>query len=144
MYKSVTSRGHRIAYRTEGTGTPLVLLGGFSQWADEWCDAGYVDQAGGASDEEIADVLANHDPAALSAAIAGSADWSPNADDVRAPTLWNHGSNDDGGFFDEVLELAARLGVETHLLPGANHLTAFTQADLVLRVVRAFLDKHNN
>jgi pimeloyl-ACP methyl ester carboxylesterase len=44
MRSSVSSRGHLISYRSEGSGTPLVLLGGHSAWADEWWDEGYVDQ----------------------------------------------------------------------------------------------------
>ena len=42
MSESVISRGHRISYRTAGAGPPLVLLNGWSRWADNWWDAGYV------------------------------------------------------------------------------------------------------
>ena len=31
---------HRV--QASGTGTPLLLVAGFSQWADQWVDAGYV------------------------------------------------------------------------------------------------------
>lgn len=47
MRTSVVSRGHRISYRTEGEGAPLVLLAGWSQWADRWWEAGYVDRLAG-------------------------------------------------------------------------------------------------
>lgn len=44
--RSVSSRGFRIAYRQEGEGFPLLLLGGLSQWADQWWDFGYADLLG--------------------------------------------------------------------------------------------------
>ncbi|MDH3302909.1 MAG: hypothetical protein OES24_20610 [Acidimicrobiia bacterium] len=44
MTTSVVSRGHKIGYRTDGAGPPLVLLCGWSRWADTWWDAGYVDE----------------------------------------------------------------------------------------------------
>jgi len=43
MRKSACSRGFNISYRAEGSGTPLVLLHGWSRWADTWWDAGYGD-----------------------------------------------------------------------------------------------------
>jgi pimeloyl-ACP methyl ester carboxylesterase len=39
----VRSRGHAINYRTAGDGPPLVLVSGYTQWAERWWSAGYVD-----------------------------------------------------------------------------------------------------
>jgi pimeloyl-ACP methyl ester carboxylesterase len=254
MRSTVVSRGHNISYKTEGTGTPLILLAGFSQWTDEWWDTGYIDRlrdnyrviavdrlghgesdkphepteylehlivsdivavldaekldqaivwgfsmgarnatslavmeptrvtalivgggspllsadgrrervldwaeavktdegfaafarSFGASDEEIGDTLAHNDAAALSAVLAGTADWFPAAEDVVAPTLWYKGSDDSGGFSAEEVDLAERLGVETHLLSDSNHVAAFVRADDALSFIRPFLDKHRN
>src|SRR5262245_26248843 len=41
MRMSVGSRGLKISYRVEGTGAALVLLHGWSRWADTWWEAGY-------------------------------------------------------------------------------------------------------
>lgn len=73
--------------------------------------------------------------------MAGIAEWTPVADDIQAPSLWYQGSNDDP-FTPESLELAARLGVETHLIPNADHVESFRWVDDVLAVVRPFLQLH--
>ncbi len=253
MRASVRSRDFNISYRVEGQGTPLVLLHGWSRWADTWWDCGYsdalvgdyrviaVDWLGhgesdkphdsveyreepivadivsvldaehvdrglvwgfsmgarhaaslavlepsrvaavvcgggaplpslegrrerildwaesvksaekleaalrgmGSPEEAIVESMARNDAAALSAAIAGVAEWAPAAEDVRAPSLWYEGSNDDP-FSPADLELAARLGVETHLIPGADHVASFRQADEVLAIVRPFLEQHRS
>jgi pimeloyl-ACP methyl ester carboxylesterase len=38
----ISSRGYRISYQVDGEGPPLMLVCGFSQWADQWVEAGYV------------------------------------------------------------------------------------------------------
>jgi pimeloyl-ACP methyl ester carboxylesterase len=40
---TVISRGHGIRYESAGDGPPLILVGGFTQWAAQWEAAGYVD-----------------------------------------------------------------------------------------------------
>ena len=47
MRSQVRSRGFNVAYRTEGTGPPVLLLAGLSQWADQWFDEGYHRALGG-------------------------------------------------------------------------------------------------
>lgn len=251
MRTSTPSRGFEISYRVDGDGPPLLLLHGWSRWADDWWEAGYakalvdryrvigvdwlghgesdksydpadyreapiaadliavldaerVDQAlvwgfsmgsrhaatlavlepsrvaalvcgGGAplpglegrrerilgaaesirSDEQmeaflrtlgspeesIVESLSRNDAAALSAAVAGTAEWTPVAEDVRAPSLWYEGSKDDP-FTADALEFAARLGVETHLIPDADHVQSFRWADKVLAIVCPFLERH--
>lgn len=251
MRTAIRSRGFDISYRVDGEGAPLLLLHGWSRWADEWWEAGYgdnlasdyrvitVDWIGhgesdkphdpanyreapitadlvavldaeqvdralvwgfsmgsrhaatlavmepervaalvcgggaplpplegrresvlglaesvstdeqmegflrnlGADDAWIAESLARNDSAALSAAFAGAAEWTPIADDIGAPSLWYGGSN-DAPFTPEQLELAARLGVETHLIPNADHVESFRSVDDVLTVVRPFLEQH--
>ena len=96
----------------------------------------------GTPDEGISVSLERNDPAALSAAMAGSAEWRPVANEVHAPSLWYRGSDDDGGFWAEDVELAARLGVETHVLAGADHVMSFRRTDEVLSFVRPFLEQH--
>jgi pimeloyl-ACP methyl ester carboxylesterase len=252
MQKSVVSRGHKIGYRTEGSGPPLVLLAGFSSWADEWWDYGYVDElssgfnviavdrlghgqsdkphdpqeylehlivadvvavldaegfdtaivwgysmgarnalslaimepdrvsavisggsplvldgtgrrerilelaptlgttealanwfkSAGASEEQVEEALGHNDAGALSASMAGTADWYPLPVDVHAPSLWYIGS-DDGGFPPADLELVEGLDLETHLVPDADHVMAFVRAQDVLSIVQPFLDKHH-
>jgi pimeloyl-ACP methyl ester carboxylesterase len=96
----------------------------------------------GTPDEAVAESLARNDSAAVSATMAGAAEWIPAADEVRAPSLWYMGSDDEGGFTAEELELATRLRVETHLLPRADHVASFRRASDVLSIVRPFLDQH--
>lgn len=254
MLNSVDSRGHRISYRTDGDakGAPLVLLAGFSRWAENWWEVGYVaelrdayrviaiDRLGhgdsdkphdaaeylehlivsdivavldaesvdralvwgfsmgarnaasvavleptrvaalvcgggapmpaldgqrervlawadligtedgmrrwlqsiGSADETIEESLAHNDSAALAATVAGMADWNPAADDIDAASLWYTGSDDDGGFGADELDVAGRLGVETHSIPGADHVASFRRTADVLSFVRPFLDRH--
>ena len=52
------------------------------------------------------------------------------------------GSDDEGGFTPEELELARRLRVETHVLPDADHTASFRRASYALSIVRPFLDQH--
>jgi pimeloyl-ACP methyl ester carboxylesterase len=40
---SVISRGYRIDYTVDGDGPALLVVCGFSQWADQWESAGYTD-----------------------------------------------------------------------------------------------------
>ena len=251
MRTSIASRGFNISYRAEGAGTPLVLLCGWSRWADTWWDAGYGDRlakeyrviaidrlghgesdkphdpavyeprlivsdivavldaervdsalvwgfsmgaenaaalamleparvsalvcggnapvpspagrreqvlsaaefvstvegmeaasrSAGLTDEEVVETLAHNDPAALSASMAGTVDWEPAAVDVQAPSLWYKGS-DDNPLSPDDLQLADRLGVETHLIPGASHHGSFLRADDALTIVRPFLEQH--
>lgn len=249
MRTSIVSRGFNISYRVEGAGTPLVLLHGWSRWADTWWDAGYgdrligdyrviaIDHLGhgesdkphdpdsyqehlivsdivavldaervdsalvwgfsmgatnaaslavleparvaavvcgggtpvpddgrrerqldwaaaigregmeatlrgmGSPEAAIVESLAHNDTAALLATIVGEADWEPSAVDVQAPSLWYKGS-EDPPFSPEDLELAALLGVETALIPGADHVASFRRADDVLAIVQPFLEKH--
>jgi pimeloyl-ACP methyl ester carboxylesterase len=251
MRTSTTSRGFNISYRAEGTGTPLVILCGWSMWADSWWDAGYcgrlvddyrviaIDRLGhgdsdkphdpalyephlivsdivavldaervdralvwgfsmgaqnaaalavleparvaalvcgggaplpspdgrrervlfgaefvtsvegleaalrslGSSAEGIAENLARNDLAAISAAMAGTADWEPAAADVQAPSLWYQGSEDDP-FTPDDLELAGRLGVQTALVKGADHVASFLRIEDVLSIVEPFLEQH--
>lgn len=252
MRSNVVSRGHRISYRSEGNGTPLVLLCGFSRWADNWWEVGYVERlvdgyrvvaidrlghgdsdkphdpaeyherlivsdivtvldaegidralvwgfsmgarnaasvaemeparvaalvcgggaplpqpekrrqrvlawadtiksdegmvawlrAIGSPEEGIVESLAANDSAALSATVAGMADWSPTAQAISAPSLWYEGGN-DAPFSPEDLALASRLGVETHVIEGADHVASFRRVDDALAIVRPFLDRHH-
>jgi pimeloyl-ACP methyl ester carboxylesterase len=254
MRTSVVTRGHTISYRTEGTGTPLVLLCGLSQWADRWWEAGYINALGdqyriiaidrlghGESDKPhdsleylepliVSDIVAvldaeqveralvwgysmgarnaaslaelepqrvdgvvcaaglplprspeqraqwramaeriktdegmtaflerigftaeavtqsmeRNDSAALVAALAGSAEWSPSPDRIDAPSLWYVGSDDNGGFPPGALDTASRLGVETHVIPGADHVATFQRTNDVLAFVEPFLDRHRS
>jgi pimeloyl-ACP methyl ester carboxylesterase len=254
MRNSVVSRGFNSSYRAEGQGTPLVLLHGWSMWADMWWDAGYadglvgdyrviaidslghgdsdkaydpadycddqvvadivavldaehVDRAvvwgfsmgarsaallavrepgrvasvvcgGGAPlpapedrreellslaesvrsveglesflrelgtpDEMIDEWVARNDTAALSAvmaAIAGAAKVEQDAGDMQAPRLWYRGC-EDAQFSQANFEIAARFGVEAHVIPGADHVASFRRAGDVLAVVRPFLERH--
>ena len=254
MRASVVSRGHSISYRSEGSGSPLVLLCGWSWWADTWWDAGYVNalaenykilavdrlghgesdkphdpaeyleplivsditavldaeqvdraivwgfslgaknaaslavmeparvealvcggggplqgpnyrrervldvadlmktdsgmtrmlQSIGTSDDGVAESFERNDSAALSACLAGTAEWFPAAEDVGAPSLWYMGGDDAEGFSAKDFELADRTGVEVHVIPGADHVASFRGANDVLPLVRPFLDKHRS
>jgi pimeloyl-ACP methyl ester carboxylesterase len=235
MRTSVVSRGFNVSYRAEGRGTPLVLLHGWSMWADNWWDGGYADElvgefrviaidflghgesdkphdpddyrddlvvsdivamldaehveralvsgysmgavnaaslavsepsrvaalvCGGEAplpapegrregllsvaesvrsvegleafirqvgtpDEMVEEYLAANDAAALSAVMTtDSSDDRPEAADVQAPSLWYQGS-EDAPFSQPNLDIAARFGVETHLIPGADRVVAF-------------------
>lgn len=39
---SVVSRGYKIHYESSGDGPPLMLVPGFTQWAEQWDSAQYV------------------------------------------------------------------------------------------------------
>lgn len=39
---NIVNRGCSIEYTASGNGTPLLLVAGLTQWADQWVDAGYV------------------------------------------------------------------------------------------------------
>lgn len=39
---SIDSRGYSIGYEVSGSGPPLVLVDGFTMWAEQWVTAGYV------------------------------------------------------------------------------------------------------
>jgi len=96
----------------------------------------------GTDEAAVAQSLARNDSAALSAAMAGTSGWSPLPDQIRVPSLWYTGSEESPALSAEVLELASRVGAETHVIPGASHVQAFRRADDVLRTVRPFLDRH--
>ena len=96
----------------------------------------------GATDETIAESLGRNDSAALSAVLAGEAEWFPDVGDVAVPSLWYMGSDDGDGFTGEELELAERFGVETHLIPHADHVASFRRASDVMPIVEPFLARH--
>jgi pimeloyl-ACP methyl ester carboxylesterase len=98
----------------------------------------------GTPEEGLRESVAHNDLAALSACMRASAEWFPSAADVRAPMLWYFGTDDQGGFAPEELELAERLGVETFTVAGANHVMSFRLAQEVLQSVRPFLDQHRS
>jgi pimeloyl-ACP methyl ester carboxylesterase len=97
----------------------------------------------GSPPEAIGESLARNDTAALSAAMIGSAERFPAIARIKAPSLWYEGA-DDHPFSPEDMQLAARFDVETHLIPGADHVAAFRRAHDVLHLVRPFLDKHRS
>ena len=98
----------------------------------------------GTPDEGVRESVARNDLAALSACMRASAEWFTSADDVRVPMLWYFGTDDQGGFAPEELELAERLGAETFTIAGANHVMSFRLAQQVLQSVRPFLDQHRS
>lgn len=96
----------------------------------------------GTPEEGVRESVAGNDLAALSACMRASAECFPSAHDVQAPMLWYLGTDDEGGFASDELELAERLRVETFTVPRANHVMSFRWAQEVLRSVRPFLDQH--
>ena len=96
----------------------------------------------GADEATIEEGLARNDLAALSATMAGTSEWSPVPDQIGVPSLWYSGSEETPGLSAEVLDLARRVGAETHAIRGADHVAAFRRADDALRIVRPFLDQH--
>lgn len=97
----------------------------------------------GTPEEGVVESLAHNDTTALASAVAGTADWEPSAADVQAPSLWYQGS-EDNPFSPEDLQLADRLGVETHWIPGADHVASFRSTDEVLAIVQPFLESHRS
>ena len=139
----------RVAALVCGGGPPLAAPEGYREWLLGWSEKIGSDEqmeaflrSIGSPEESIVESLARNDPAALSAAVAGIAEWTPSAQEVQAPSLWYQGTN-DSPFTPEVLELAAQLGVETHLIPDADHVQSFRWFDEVLQVVRPFLERHS-
>jgi len=101
-------------------------------------------RASGTPDELVEESVAANDLAALSAVMTVlSSDDRPVAADVQAPSLWYQGA-EDAPFSQANLEIATQFGVETHLIPGANHVAGFWQTDDVLAVVRPFLGRHRS
>jgi pimeloyl-ACP methyl ester carboxylesterase len=85
-------------------------------------------------DEEV------NDPVALGAMAIGPRRSGVSIDlgRVRAPSLVLEGSDDDP---DSSRIAAAVLGVDLQVLPGLNHLEAFSEVALVMSLVRPFLDR---
>ena len=139
----------RVAALVCGGGTPMPAVEGQREWMLASADTirteqgmrGWLESIGSA-DETIEESLAKNDPAALAATVKGSAEWAPVADDIDAPSLWYKGSDDGGGFSAEELEVAGRLGIETHSMPGADHVASFRRPADALSFVRPFLDRH--
>ena len=94
--------------------------------------------------EAMTDNMERNDSAALAAALAGAADWTASPDKIGGPSLWYVGSEDNGGFSPEAVATASRLGVETHVIPGADHVASFRRTDDVLAFVRPFLDRYRS
>jgi pimeloyl-ACP methyl ester carboxylesterase len=63
--------------------------------------------------------------AAPAAALAGSAEWTPSPDKLGAPSLWSVGSDYNEGLTPDAVDTASRLGVETHVIPCADHVASF-------------------
>ncbi|MEM7285028.1 MAG: alpha/beta hydrolase [Actinomycetota bacterium] len=40
----IENDGHKIRYETAGSGPPLIMVAGITQWADQWDENGYVDR----------------------------------------------------------------------------------------------------
>jgi pimeloyl-ACP methyl ester carboxylesterase len=98
----------------------------------------------GASDDSATAYAVRNDPAAFSAVmLAGATEERTDAEDVQAPSLWYQGA-EDAPFTQESLEIAARCGVETHLIPGADHVAAFNRAHDALVFVRPFLERYRS
>ena len=77
--------------------------------------------------------------------MAGTAEWSPNPDKVTTPTLWYVGADDkQAPLTTEARDTAARLGVETHVIPDADHVASFRRTDDVLAFVQPFLERHRS
>jgi hypothetical protein len=83
-----------------------------------------------------------NDSATLAAALAGSAEWTPSPDKLGAPRLWYIGSDDNGRLTPDAVDTASRLGVETHAIPGADHVASFRRTEDALAFVHPFLDRH--
>jgi len=139
----------RVAALICGGGAPTMSVDGRRERVMAWADLIRTDEGMrrwlesiGSSSGMIEDSLAQNDSAALAATVAGTADWTPDADDIDAPSLWYMGSDDDGGFSARELEIASHLGVETHSIPDADHVASFQRAAEVLSFVRPFLDQH--
>jgi pimeloyl-ACP methyl ester carboxylesterase len=139
----------RVAALVCGGGAPMAAMEGRRERVLAWADLIRTEdgmrrwlQSIGSAEETIEESIAHNDPAALAATVAGMADWTPVADDIKAPSLWYLGSEDDGGFSADELKVAGRLGVETHSIPGADHVASFRHTTDVLSFVRPFLDRH--
>lgn len=99
----------------------------------------------GSPPESVTLSMDRNDSAALAAAMAGSAEWSASPDKIAAPSLWYVGSDDYlAGLTPEALDTASRLGVETHVIPDADHVACFRRTDDVLAFVQPFLDRHRS
>lgn len=139
----------RVAALVCGGVVPVPVLEGRRERVLAWADLIRTEegmrrwlQSMGSAEESIEESLARNDAAALAATVESLADWAPAADDIDAPSLWYVGSDDDGGFSADELEVAGRLGVETHSIAGADHVASFRRTTDVLSIVCPFLDHH--
>ena len=140
----------RVAGLVCGGGAPMVNMEGRRERLLAHADLIRTDEgmtafleSVGATDETIAESLGRNDSAALSAALAGEAEWFPDVGDLAAPSLWYVGSDDGDGFTGKERELAERFGVETHLIPHADHVASFRRASDVIPIVEPFLGRHH-
>ena len=77
------------------------------------------------------------------AALAGSAEWTPCPDKIGVPTLWYVGSDDNGRLTPDAVDTASRPRVETHVIPGADHVASFRRTEDGLTFVHPFLHRHS-
>ena len=117
MSSAVVSRGHKISYRTEGTGTPLVLLCGFSRWSDNWWDVGYVERLADTYRVVAIDRLGHgdsdkpHDPAEyLEHLIVADIIAVLDAEDIDRAIVWGFSMGARNAASVAQLEPTARVG----------------------------------
>lgn len=142
-------RPDRVAAVVFGGEAPLPAPEGRREWLASRAEAVRTSEGMaaffremGTPDDVVATYVAANDPAAFSAVMAaGANEERTDAADVQAPSLWYQGT-EDAPFTRESLEIAARCGVETHLILGADHAAAFNRANEALAFVRPFLEQH--
>jgi len=94
----------------------------------------------GVPEQYVRGLIGDNDVEALAAAQLGLLSWN-GVDPATLTTPSFHYSGEQDAFLPAIRQAAEAMpGAIFKVIPGLNHLTGFTRSDLVLPLVRAFLD----
>ena len=123
----------------EGREAELRLAATFDQGIGAYVD-GLVELLGGAIGARYRAELEANDAAAMAALSRGTAEWTDVRPSPDVPLLMFAGTADPQ--WERIGAAAGALGAELHGLEGLGHMADLARTELVLPVVRRFLELH--